>query len=262
MNLFDLQNQVAVVVGGAGDFGKVACQTYSDYGATVIVADQKVEEAEKFSRKLRGQDRESMAIQVDATNKCSCQKMVNEVQKKYKKIDVLFITHGTTSRVPALEIEEDDWDRVLRVNLKGVFLLCQAVGKTMVERKKGNIIIMASVAAFQAIRNISAYSASKAAVVQLTRVLAAEWAKYNVHVNAIAPTYFLTGHTQGFLAEKKRYDEIAKTIPLGRLGKPEEIAGLALFLASDKAVSMITGQTFLIDGGQSSISTLFGNAEC
>ena len=116
---------------------------------------------------------------------------------------------------------------------------------------------MASVAAFVGIKNISVYSASKAGVVQLTKALAAEWAEYNVHVNAIAPTYFLTGHTQDFLSDEERYSQIVKTIPLGRLGKPDEIAGLALFLASEKAVSMITGQTFLIDGGQSAVLPLF-----
>ncbi len=257
MNLFDLKGQVAIVVGGAGDFGKVACQTYSDYGARVVVADQKAEEAERFSSKLRGQDRQSMALEVDAADRSSCQDMVSQVLKKYKKIDILFVTHGTSLRDPGLEIEEKDWERVLRINLKGVFLPCQAVGKTMVQQRKGNIILMASIAAFVGIKNISAYSASKAGVVQLTKVLAAEWAEYNVHVNAIAPTYFLTGHTSDFLSDKERYNQIVKTIPLGRIGKPEEIAALALFLASDKAVSMITGQTFLIDGGQAAILPLF-----
>ena len=257
MNLFDLKDQVAIVVGGAGDFGEVACQTYADYGARVVVADQKAEEAERFSRKLRGQGRESMALEVDAADRSSCQEMVAQVLRKYKKIDILFVTHGTSLRDPALEIEEEDWERVLRVNLKGVFLPCQVVGKTMVQQRKGNIILMASIVAFVGVKNISAYSASKAGVVQLTKVLAAEWAEYNVHVNAIAPTYFLTGHTRDFLSDKERYDQIVKTIPLGRIGKPEEIAGLALFLASDKAVSMITGQTFLIDGGQTAILPLF-----
>jgi len=113
-------------------------------------------------------------------------------------------------RDPALEIEEKDWERVLRINLKGVFLPCQAVGKTMVQQRKGNIILMASMAAFAGVKNISAYSASKAGVVQLTKVLAAEWAEYNVHINAIAPTYFLTGHTRDFLSDKGRYDQIVK----------------------------------------------------
>lgn len=257
MNLFDLKGQVAIVVGGAGDFGKVACQTYADYGATVVVADQKAEEAERFSSKLRGQGIETMALEVDAADKSSCQDMVAQVLKKYKKIDILFVSHGTSLREPALDIEEGEWERVLRINLKGAFLLCQAVGRTMVQQRKGNIILMASVTAFVGVKNISAYSASKAGVVQLTKVLAAEWAEYDVHVNAIAPTYFLTGHTRDFLSDKERYDQIVKAIPLGRIGKPEEIAGLALFLASDKAVSMITGQTFLIDGGQTAISPLF-----
>jgi NAD(P)-dependent dehydrogenase (short-subunit alcohol dehydrogenase family) len=257
MDLFDLKDRVAIVVGGAGDFGTVACQTYADYGATVVVADQKAKEAEILSSKLREQGRRSTALEVDATDKASCHRMTTLVLEKYKKIDILFVTHGTALRDPALEIEEEEWERVLRVNLKGVFLLCQAVGKTMVQQRKGNIILMASLAAFMGVRNISAYSASKAGVVQLTKVLAAEWAGYNVHVNAIAPTYFLTGHTRDFLSDKERYNQIVKTIPLGRMGKPEEIAALALFLASDKAVSMITGQTFLIDGGQAAILPLF-----
>lgn len=261
MNLFDLTDQVAIVVGGAGDFGKVICQTYCEYGARVIVADQKMEEAEKYSSKLSEQGRESMPIQVDATSKSSCQNMVDVVLEKYKKIDILFVTHGTTLRVPALEIKEEDWDRVLNVNLKGVFLICQAVGRTMVQKKKGNIIIMASVMGFLGFENSSAYASSKAGVVQLTKVLAAEWARYNVHVNAIAPTYFLTKHTCDFLSDRARSNQIIKSIPLGKIGEPQEIAPLALFLAADKAVSMITGQTFLIDGGQSCISTLFRNTE-
>jgi NAD(P)-dependent dehydrogenase (short-subunit alcohol dehydrogenase family) len=240
MNLFDLTDQVAVVVGGAGDFGKVASRTYAAYGARVVVADLKLKDAEEFVGDLREEGREALALEVDATDKDSCNHMVSQVLENYHKIDILFVTHGTSLRVPALDIEEEDWDRVMRINLKGVFLVCQAVGRTMARQKKGNIIIMASAGAFIAIENISAYSASKAAVVQLTKSLAGEWAKYNIRVNAMAPTYFLTGHTRNFFSDKDVYNKAVKSNPLGRLGQPEEIAALALFLASDKAVSMIT----------------------
>jgi len=257
MKLFDLKDRVAVVVGGAGDFGSVACRTYSTYGAKVIVADQKLKEAEGLSNMIRIEGGEALPLEVDATDKTSVNQMVSQVLENYGQIDILFVTHGTSLRVPALEIQEEDWDRVIRINLKGVFLICQAVGKIMAAQKRGNIILMASAVAFVGIENISAYSASKAAVVQLTKSLAAEWTRFNIRINAVAPTYFLTDHTRDFFSDKNTYDKVVQSIPLGRLGQPEEIASLLLFLASETAVSMITGQTFLIDGGQTFIRNIF-----
>jgi len=218
MDLFDLADRVAVVVGGAGDFGSVACRTYSTYGARVVVADQNLDKAQQLSSSIRNEGREAFPLKVDATDKSSCSQMVSHVLEKYGQIDILFLTHGTSLRVPALDIDEEDWDRVIRINLKGVFLMCQAVGKVMAAQERGSIILMASALAFMGVENISAYSASKAAVVQLTRSLAAEWTRFNIRVNAVAPTYFLTDHTRGFFSDQNVTDRVIKSIPLGRIG--------------------------------------------
>lgn len=253
--MFDLQDEIAIVTGGNGGFGRAISRSLAEFGANVIVADLDLMGAKKIIKDIENMGRSAFSIELDVTKKNSVKKMVDEVMVRYGKIDILINCHGTANRDPAIDLKEEDWDRVIDVNLKGVFLCCQAVGKIMIQRKKGKIINIASSSGFIGIRDISAYSTSKAGVIQLTRALAGEWANHNIRVNAIAPTYFWTDARKEFL--QQNYEEIVRTIPLGKLGTPDELIGLVLLLACDKSVEMITGQTFIIDGGQNSVLPLF-----
>lgn len=175
--------------------------------------------------------------------------MVEETLNKFSKIDILVNNAGITKRGPTLSMNEEDWDRVIAVNLKGVFLCSQAVGKEMIKQKKGKIINVASIAGQIGLLNTLPYCASKGGVIQITRALAIEWAKYNINVNAIAPTIFETPLTKPVLEnDKEFYNYTIERIPLGRFGNPSDLAGAVVFLASD-ASDFVTGHILNIDGG-------------
>ena len=236
--------------------GKTIAIGLAEHGSDIAIVDIDVNKAENIAEEIKSKGRNVLVIKADITKKKEVDNMVKEVLNEFGKIDILVNNAGIARRAKAEEMSEKDWDDVLSVNLKGVFLCSQAVGRVMIKQRKGKIINIASVVGqrglFHPLDLASSYCASKGGVIQLTRSLAAEWAKYNVHVNAIAPTYFITEMTKLLLENREFLDYLKWKIPLQRPGKPEELVGPVVFLASD-ASSMITGHILNVDGGWTAI---------
>jgi 2-deoxy-D-gluconate 3-dehydrogenase len=178
--------------------------------------------------------------------------MVEKAVDRFGRIDILVNNAGINISKPALEVTEQDWDRVLDVNLKGVFFCSQAVARGMIQQKSGKIVNVASQNGVIGYYNRAAYCSSKAGVVNLTRVLAIEWASRSINVNAVGPTFVRTPLTEKLFQEESFKREVLSRIPLGRLGKPEDVAGAVVFLSSP-AADLITGHTLLVDGGWTAI---------
>ena len=247
--LFDLAGKVAIVTGASRGLGKAMAIGLAKAGANVVVSDildttETVEEIKKFGR-------EAIGIKTDVSNKAEVETMVKQTVEKFAKIDILVNNAGIFRMSPAEGMKEEDWNKVIAVNLKGEFLCAQAVGKQMIKQKSGKIINIASVAGLQAFSQSSAYNASKAGVILLTKTLAVEWGKYNIQVNAICPGVFKTAMTEGFLKDENFIQMIKNRVPLGRYGEPEELVGTVIYLAS-KASDYVTGHTLVIDGGWTS----------
>ncbi|MDK2836488.1 MAG: hypothetical protein PWP21_1265 [Thermosediminibacterales bacterium] len=236
--LFSLENKVAIVSGGAGGIGQKIVEGLVEFGAKVVVADIK-----------EARSSEVEFIKTDVTNSKSVKSMVEEVKSKYGRIDILINCAGVNKRVPVIEFPEEEWDRIMDINLKGTFLMCKEVGKVMVDQKYGRIVNFGSVSSVLGHPNHSAYAASKGGVLLFTKVFAMEMAKNNVTVNCIGPAYIETPLTFAHLREGDNYKKIVSTIPMGRLGKPEDVVGAVIYLASD-AAAFTTGSLLLVDGGR------------
>ena len=242
-----LEGQVAIVTGGGTGIGRGIALEFAKAGADVVVASRKLANLEKVAEEVRALGRRSLAVQTDISRKTDVDNLVQKVMGEFGAIDILVNNAAVLGKFSLLEAPEDEWDRVIDTNLKGYYLCCQAVGKRMVERKGGNIINIASTAAFE---GGGSYNISKAGVVNFTRGLARELGRYNIRVNAIAPGWVITDMAKYIMREdpERLRREAEATIPLGRMAEPSDIASVALFLASD-ASSLITGQTIVVDGG-------------
>jgi len=247
--VFDLTNKVAIVTGGASGIGYGMALGLARYGADVVIADLNLPKASKVKEEIEKLGRKSLALKVDVTSLYSVKKMAKESLKKFNKINILVCSAGVSINIPALETSEEGWDRVVDINLKGTFLCNQTVGRIMVEQGGGKIINISSVSGQLGHPNHSPYAASKGGVVLLTKALAVEWAKYNINVNSIAPGYTKTPLTEKRLSDKKFYKDVISKIPMGRLGKIEDIIGPIVFLASD-ASNYVTGHTLFVEGGR------------
>jgi NAD(P)-dependent dehydrogenase (short-subunit alcohol dehydrogenase family) len=248
LDLFRLDGQVAVVVGGAGGLGAAIARGLVDAGAAVAVADANVGQAKAVADGLATAGRRALAVAVDVSDAASVEDMASEVEARLGPVDVLVNSAGITHRSPAADFPEAQWHRVIAVNLTGVFLASQAVGRRMVARRRGRIINIASIAGEIGLPGTIAYSASKGGVVQLTRALAVEWAPHNVRVNAIAPSWFSTNIGDLIHREPDYAERAMRRVPVGRMGQPDELVGAALYLASD-ASRMVTGHILAVDGG-------------
>jgi len=248
LELFDLSGKTAMVTGSTRGLGEVAAMALAKVGADVAVCGRNKADLDRVSDAIKNLGKNSAGFFLDVTSKESVHKGVEQILEHFGKIDILVNNAGVNHRVPILEYPEEAWDLVINTNLKGYFLVTQAVVPQMIERGYGKVINMSSILGTVALPNQLAYASSKGGVDQMTKVMALEWAKQGVRVNAIGPTYFETELVAQIRNDPERYNFINERTPMGRWGYPPELEGIAIFLAAP-ASDFITGQTIYIDGG-------------
>lgn len=246
-----LNRKVAIVTGGASGIGLGIVSGLADKGITIVIADMNLSGAEKVAAELISKTHQAAAVRTDVTSPADVESMVARTVELFGRVDILVNNAGIDNvLVPALDMNESQWDTILGANLKGQFLCSQAVAKVMIKQGGGKIINVASAAGHGAIPDKTAYCVSKAGVLALTRNLAVEWAKYNINVNSISPGRTNTPLVQALKMKQSAevFERRTKRIPLGRIAQMEDIAKLVLFLASQDS-DYITGQDIIIDGG-------------
>ncbi|MGD0442731.1 MAG: glucose 1-dehydrogenase [Edaphobacter sp.] len=245
--MFSLAGKCAVVIGGTSGIGKAISIGLAATGADVIASSRSKEAVEAVAKELEACGRKTLRVASDVLDRDSLQQLHDSVLSHFGRIDILVNSAGITRRVPTLNCSEELWQSIMDVNLNGTLRTCQIFGKTMLKQGKGRIINVASLSTFVAFHEVAAYGASKAAVGALTRSLAVEWAPYGVCVNAIAPGIFPTDLNRELLDSPRGRELIMRT-PMARFGAVDEVAGAAVFLASDES-TFTTGQIIAVDGG-------------
>jgi NAD(P)-dependent dehydrogenase (short-subunit alcohol dehydrogenase family) len=247
---FSLQDKVAIITGGSRGIGKAIAEGFAEMGAKVVLASRKAEALEEVRRGIQEKGGEAHVIPTHMGDLEGIERLVQGTLDKYGTIDIL-VNNAATNPVfcSTAEIEEAAWNKIMDVNVKGVFFLTQKVGKVMCDKGSGSVINISSEAGFCPTPFLGVYSISKAAVNMLTKVFAQEWGPKGVRVNAIAPGLVRTHFSQALWGNEAILQTALASIPLGRIAEPEEMVGLAIYLASD-ASSYVTGQVFLIDGGR------------
>ncbi len=249
MNLFDLSGKISIVTGAGRGIGRHIALGYAHAGSHVVVCSRTRSELDALAGELRACGVEALAIACDVTRHEEVAALVRETLEHFGRIDVLVNNAGMTVKKPALEYLPEDWERVIALNLSGVFYVAQAVGRQMVRQGGGRIINISSVAARTALTGSVAYCASKGGVNMITRVLAAEWAEHGVLVTGLAPAYTETPLVKALTDRMPAFaDRVRARTPLGRLARPEEMVGTAIYLASE-ASTYVTGETIYVDGG-------------
>lgn len=246
--MYELKDKIALVTGAGQGIGKAIALTLAKHGASVVLFDigDKIFDVLKEIEKLGVK---GLAVKCDVSRAEEVEKAVKEAISEFGRINILVNNAGIYPFKPILQMTEQDWERVLDINLKGTFLVTRAVLPKMIEQRSGKIINIASIAgSMVGYSNLAHYSASKAGVVGFTRALALEVAPYGINVNAISPGPIQSPGTEAIGLAKEFYEQTVRSIPLGRMGLPEDVANLVVFLASDKS-SFITGQNIVIDGG-------------
>jgi NAD(P)-dependent dehydrogenase (short-subunit alcohol dehydrogenase family) len=244
----ELNDKVAVVIGGTSGIGRAIALGFADAGADVISTSRRIAEVEKTAAEIEAKGRKTIRIASDVLDRSSLQIVLDEAIKQFGKVDILVNSAGRTKRQPTIDFSEEDWNSIIETNLTGTLRACQVFGKHFLSNNYGKIINIASLSTFVSLYEVAAYSASKAAVASLTKSLAVEWAKHGVNVNAIAPGVFKTDLNRELLESTERGKEFQLRTPAGRFGNVEELAGAAIFLASD-AASFVNGEVLVVDGG-------------
>lgn len=243
-----LEGKKALVFGGTSGLGKSIGLGFAEAGADVAPVSRRAEEVAKAAAEIRAHGRQSLEITADVTRRADIQRVIDGMIKAWGRIDILVNSAGTTKRAPSLDYTDEDWDRIINLNLNGTWYACQMVGRVMRDQMYGRIVNIASIGAFLSLHEVAPYCASKGAVAMLTRALGAEWVKYNITVNAIAPGVFETPLNRAVIQEPNRKASILSHTPMKRYGNLEEIKGVAIFLASDSA-SFVTAEIVCVDGG-------------
>jgi len=244
----DLKGKSAVVIGGTSGIGRAIALGLAEAGADVAPTSRRLDQVESTASEIEALGRRSLRATSDVTDRASLQGVLDAAVKDFGKVDILVNSAGRTKKAPTLNFSEQDWNDILETNLTGILRACQIFGPHMMERRYGRIINIASIGSFLGMLQVTAYSASKAAVASLTQSLAIEWAPYGICVNAIAPGVFPTALNQKLLEGTPRGNEWLMRTPMKRFGKVEELAGAAIYLASD-AASYTTGSVLIVDGG-------------
>ncbi len=245
---FGLDNKVAIVTGASRGLGQAMAIALGEAGAKVVAVGSRIESVESTIEILKSKNIDCLALGCNQANGEEIDAVIKATIDTYGKIDVLVNNAGTIKRAPAHEFSDEDWNEVINVNLNGVFKFCREAGKHMLKQGSGKIINVASLLSFSGGITVPAYAASKGGVAQITKALANEWANSNIQVNAIAPGYFETDNTYNLRQDAERFKSISDRIPAGEWGKPEDLAGPAVFLSSE-ASNYMNGHVMLVDGG-------------
>jgi 3-oxoacyl-[acyl-carrier protein] reductase len=241
-----LKDNVALITGSARGIGREIALTFANEGAAVVICDVNAEMARETAEEFAAKGHKAVSFGCDVTRLAEVEELVNKILDKFGKIDILVNNAGITKDNLLLRMSEQDWDAVLNVNLKGVFICTKVITKVMLKQKKGKIINIASIIGIMGNAGQANYAASKAGIIGFTKSMARELASRSINVNAVAPGYIQTAMTDK-LSEEARNRMLAN-IPLGKLGTPADVAGVCLFLASPES-DYITGQTIVVDGG-------------
>lgn len=250
---FQLINKIALVTGAGRGIGRALAIGLAEAGADVALFARTASDIEEVAHEIRALGRKAYPFTVDVTNREQIEEAVQRIIEQTGRLDILVNNAGMNIRSQALAVTDEEWDTIMQTNLKSAFLCSQIVGRHMQQKEYGRIINIASVAGQVALRTGVVYAATKAAMIQMTKVLALEWGKYGINVNSIGPWYFKTPLTEKILANPDYLAEIIARTPLGRVGELEELVGPTVFFASD-AANYVTGQTLFVDGGM----TIYG----
>src|SRR6267378_4115140 len=246
--LLDLKNKTAVVIGGTSGIGLALTRGLAQAGANVVPTGRRDEQVRSAAAEVVALGRRSLVQTCDVTDNASLERLLKSVCGEFGGVQILVNCAGRTKRTPTLEVPEDDWNAILETNLTGTLRACRVFGRHMIEKRYGRIINIGSLSSFVGLFEVAAYGASKAAVASLTKTLAIEWATSGVCVNALVPGVLRTNLNAALLDGTERGREFLMRTPMRRFGKIEELAGAAVFLASD-AASFVTGHLLVVDGG-------------
>jgi len=252
--LFSLKGKVAVVIGGAGVLAGKMAEGLARAGANIVILDLNIENANQQSAAIAAYGVKTSAIQIDASKKDDLKEAERKIIQKFGQVDILINAPGINSTTPFVEISENEWEKILSVNLKSMFFACQIFGARMIEQGRGGSIInISSVSSGPPLSKVFTYSISKAGVNNLTQYLAREWAANNIRVNAIAPGFFPAEQNRKILT-KERIEAIFRHTPMARFGDPDELVAAVIWLASEKASSFVTGAIIRVDGGYTAMT--------
>lgn len=247
-NLLNLAGKTAIITGASSGIGKTTALFLAKAGADVVLAARRIEKLEEVAKEIEKTRQKALPVQVDVSQKSDIQKMVSQTVEKLGKVDILINNAGVLEYKDFLEIDDEHWNKILDVNLRGYLWCAQEATKEMAKNKSGKIINIASIAGLAAFPQITTYNVSKAAVIMLTKSMATELGPMRINVNAVAPGIIETEMTEGMLKDPKTVEGFLTKVPLGRTGKAEDIASAVAFLASDLA-NYMTGTVVVVDGG-------------